>query len=169
MHQAKTNQLIRKYEAQTPNTLEKPQLFLVLLSVPSESLNFIWSLSPGQQRSLRGSPFLPVIANNQRSPLEDRLNNQERTIAFLLQQAFRIKEDLSACLQGAQGFQKEESLARKLLESHIQTITSIVKKLNQNIEAFPSDFWRCFRIMSPGGQFSGKGFGECTSGKFKHL
>ncbi|XP_040584992.1 protein FAM81B isoform X1 [Mesocricetus auratus] len=82
----------------------------------------------------RASPFLPVIPNNQTSPLEDKLNNQERTIAFLLEQAFRIKEDISTCLQGAQGFRKEESLARKLLESHIQTITSIVKKLNQNIE-----------------------------------
>ncbi|XP_027257681.2 protein FAM81B isoform X2 [Cricetulus griseus] len=82
----------------------------------------------------KGSPFLPVIPNNQTCPLEDRLNNQERTIAFLLEQAFRIKEDICTCLQGAQGFRKEESLARKLLESHIQTITSIVKKLNQNIE-----------------------------------
>ncbi|XP_012577318.1 PREDICTED: protein FAM81B isoform X2 [Condylura cristata] len=82
----------------------------------------------------RGQTFLPVIPNTQRSQLEDRLNNQERTIAFLLEQAFRIKEDISACLQGAHGFRKEESLARKLLESHIQTITSIVKKLSQNIE-----------------------------------
>ncbi|XP_049723988.1 protein FAM81B [Elephas maximus indicus] len=82
----------------------------------------------------KGHSFLPVIPNTQRSQLEDRLNNQERTIAFLLEQAFRIKEDISACLQGTHGFQKEESLARKLLESHIQTITSIVKKLNQNIE-----------------------------------
>ncbi|XP_037347250.2 protein FAM81B-like, partial [Talpa occidentalis] len=81
-----------------------------------------------------GQSFLPIIPNTQRSQLEDRLNNQERTIAFLLEQAFRIKEDISACLQGAQGFRKEESLARKLLESHIQTITSIVKKLSQNIE-----------------------------------
>ncbi|XP_058389448.1 protein FAM81B [Diceros bicornis minor] len=79
-------------------------------------------------------PFLPAIPNPPRSQLEDRLNNQERTIAFLLEQAFRIKEDISACLQGTHGFRKEESLARKLLESHIQTITSIVKKLNQNIE-----------------------------------
>ncbi|XP_013368528.1 PREDICTED: protein FAM81B isoform X2 [Chinchilla lanigera] len=82
----------------------------------------------------KGRPFLPVIAKPQTNQLEDRLNLQERTIAFLLDQAFRIKEDISDCLQGAQGFQKEESLARKLLESHIQTITSIVKKLSQNIE-----------------------------------
>ncbi|XP_031216232.1 protein FAM81B isoform X3 [Mastomys coucha] len=82
----------------------------------------------------KGCPFLPVMPSNQTSQLEDRLNNQERTVAFLLEQAFRIKEDISACLQGSQGFRKEESLARKLLESHIQTITSIVKKLSQNIE-----------------------------------
>lgn len=78
--------------------------------------------------------FLPVIPNTQRSELDTRLNSQERTIAFLLEQAFHIKEDISACLQGTHGFQKEESLARKLLENHIQTITSIVKKLSQNIE-----------------------------------
>ncbi|XP_048187266.1 protein FAM81B [Perognathus longimembris pacificus] len=82
----------------------------------------------------KGPSFLPVIQNTQTSQLEDRLNNQERTIAFLLEQAFRIKEDISDCLQGTHGFRKEESLARKLLESHIQTITSIVKKLSQNIE-----------------------------------
>uniref|UniRef100_A0A673SZY0 Family with sequence similarity 81 member B n=2 Tax=Suricata suricatta TaxID=37032 RepID=A0A673SZY0_SURSU len=82
----------------------------------------------------KGHAFLPAIPNAQRSQLEDRLNTQERTITFLLEQAFRIKEDISACLQGSQGFQKEELLARKLLESHIQTITSIVKKLSQNIE-----------------------------------
>ncbi|KAI4570117.1 hypothetical protein MJT46_007411 [Ovis ammon polii x Ovis aries] len=82
----------------------------------------------------KGHSFLPAIPNTQRSQLEDRLNNQDRTIAFLLEQAFRIKEDISACLQGTHGFRKEESLARKLLENHIQTITSIVKKLSQNIE-----------------------------------
>ncbi|XP_033034992.1 protein FAM81B isoform X1 [Trachypithecus francoisi] len=82
----------------------------------------------------KSHPFLPIIPNTQRGQLEDRLNNQERTIAFLLEQAFRIKEDISACLQGTHGFRKEESLARKLLESHIQTITSIVRKLSQNIE-----------------------------------
>uniref|UniRef100_A0A671ED14 Family with sequence similarity 81 member B n=3 Tax=Rhinolophus ferrumequinum TaxID=59479 RepID=A0A671ED14_RHIFE len=78
--------------------------------------------------------FLPVIPNTQRSQLDTRLNSQERTIAFLLEQAFHIKEDISACLQGTHGFQKEELLARKLLENHIQTITIIVKKLSQNIE-----------------------------------
>uniref|UniRef100_A0A8C3YRT4 Family with sequence similarity 81 member B n=1 Tax=Catagonus wagneri TaxID=51154 RepID=A0A8C3YRT4_9CETA len=82
----------------------------------------------------KGHSFLPAIPNTQRSQLENRLNNQERTIAFLLEQAFRIKEDISACLQGTHGFRKEESYARKLLENHIQTVTSIVKKLSQNIE-----------------------------------
>ncbi|XP_016015275.2 protein FAM81B [Rousettus aegyptiacus] len=82
----------------------------------------------------KGHSFLPDIPNTQKNQLEDRLSSQERTIAFLLEQAFRIKEDISACLQGTHGFRKEESLARRLLENHIQTITSIVKKLSQNIE-----------------------------------
>ncbi|KAK1345116.1 hypothetical protein QTO34_013823 [Cnephaeus nilssonii] len=82
----------------------------------------------------KGHSFLPAIPNTQRSQIEDKLHSQECTIAFLLEQAFRIKEDISACLQGTQGFRKEELLARKLLENHIQTITSIVKNLSQNIE-----------------------------------
>lgn len=85
------------------------------------------------------------MPSNQTSQLEDRLSHQERTVAFLLEQAFRIKEDISVCLHGSQGFRKEESLARKLLESHIQTITSIVKKLNQNIEVH---LFLCFAITT---------------------
>ncbi|XP_057353497.1 protein FAM81B-like [Manis pentadactyla] len=82
----------------------------------------------------KGQCFLPVIPNTQRSQPAERLKSQERTIAFLLERAFRIKADIAACLQATHGFRKEESLARKLLENHIQTITSIVKKLSQNIE-----------------------------------
>ncbi|KAK2508927.1 hypothetical protein MC885_014812, partial [Smutsia gigantea] len=82
----------------------------------------------------KGQSFLPVIPNTQRSQPGERLNSQERTIAFLLERAFRIKADIAACLQATHGFRKEESLARRLLENHIQTITSIVKKLSQNIE-----------------------------------
>ncbi|XP_007663049.3 protein FAM81B isoform X1 [Ornithorhynchus anatinus] len=78
--------------------------------------------------------FLPAIPINRSHQLEVRLSNQERTIAVLLEQAFRIKEDITSCLRGSQGFHREESLTRKLLENHIQTITSIVKKLNQNME-----------------------------------
>ncbi|XP_054982625.1 protein FAM81B [Sorex araneus] len=82
----------------------------------------------------RDEHFLPDIQNNDRSHFHSRLNNQERTITFLLEQAFHIKEELSACLQGTKGYKAEESLARKLLENHIHTITAIVKKLSQNIE-----------------------------------
>ncbi|CAK7295144.1 Protein FAM81B [Vulpes lagopus] len=88
-------------------------------------------LSPATMSTKNSTDLVEYV---DKSHLEDRLNNQERTIAFLLEQAFRIKEDISACLQGTHGFRKEESLARKLLENHIQTITSIVKKLSQNIE-----------------------------------
>ncbi|NXK72799.1 FA81B protein, partial [Amazona guildingii] len=66
--------------------------------------------------------------------LEQRLSSQERTMAFLLHQAFQIKDDIIAYLQGGQGYQHGETAARQLLENHIQTITSIVKKLSQDIE-----------------------------------
>ncbi|KFZ64634.1 Protein FAM81B, partial [Antrostomus carolinensis] len=62
------------------------------------------------------------------------LSSQERTTAFLLHQAFQIKDDLISYLQGSKGYQHGESSARRLLENHIQTITSIVKKLSQDIE-----------------------------------
>ncbi|XP_020862881.1 protein FAM81B isoform X2 [Phascolarctos cinereus] len=82
----------------------------------------------------KDQPFLPAIPGNPRYSIEERLASQERTTTVLLEQAFRIKEEISSCLQGSHGFQKEESMARQLLENHIQTITSIVKKLNQNIQ-----------------------------------
>ncbi|KAK2515923.1 Fam81b [Columba livia] len=66
--------------------------------------------------------------------LEERLSSQERTTAFLLHQAFRIKDDIVSFLQGTKGYQHGETAARRLLENHIQTITSIVKKLSQDIE-----------------------------------
>ncbi|KAM4638763.1 protein FAM81B [Amazona ochrocephala] len=66
--------------------------------------------------------------------LEQRLSSQERTMAFLLHQAFQIKDDIIAYLQGGKGYQHGETAARQLLENHIQTITSIVKKLSQDIE-----------------------------------
>ncbi|KAM9095185.1 protein FAM81B isoform X1 [Sarcophilus harrisii] len=86
------------------------------------------------QYAPKNQPFLPALPGNLRYPVEEQLSSQERTIAVLLEQAFRIKEEISSCLQGSHGFQREESMARQLLENHIQTITSIVKKLNQNIQ-----------------------------------
>nr|XP_060617786.1 protein FAM81B [Anolis sagrei ordinatus] len=82
-------------------------------------------------------PFLPAIPNVSGSrvdALEDRLSNQERTTTVLLDQAFRIKDGIVSYLQGNKGFQQGESTARQLLENHIQTITSIVKKLSHDIE-----------------------------------
>uniref|UniRef100_A0A8D0GDW5 Protein FAM81B n=1 Tax=Sphenodon punctatus TaxID=8508 RepID=A0A8D0GDW5_SPHPU len=62
------------------------------------------------------------------------LSSQERTTAVLLDQAFRIKDDIVSYLQGSHGYQQGETVARRLLESNIQTITSIVKKLSHDIE-----------------------------------
>ncbi|XP_034955615.1 protein FAM81B [Zootoca vivipara] len=85
----------------------------------------------------QSQPFLPTIPHVSGSrvhSLEDRLSNQERTTAVLLDQAFRIKDGLVSYLHGNKGIQQGETAARQLLENHIQTITSIVKKLSHDIE-----------------------------------
>ncbi|XP_026569844.1 protein FAM81B [Pseudonaja textilis] len=82
-------------------------------------------------------PFLPAIPNvsgSRVNSLEDRLSNQERTTAVLLDQAFRIKDGIVSYLQGNKNFQQGEAAAHQLLENHIQTITSVVKKLSHDIE-----------------------------------
>uniref|UniRef100_A0A8C8S911 Family with sequence similarity 81 member B n=1 Tax=Pelusios castaneus TaxID=367368 RepID=A0A8C8S911_9SAUR len=79
-------------------------------------------------------PAIPMIPGNRVNLLENRLSSQERTTAVLLDQAFRIKDDIVSYLQGNKGHQQGEATARQLLENHIQTITSIVKKLSHDIE-----------------------------------
>ncbi|KFV96674.1 Protein FAM81B, partial [Fulmarus glacialis] len=59
---------------------------------------------------------------------------KRRTMDFLLHQAFRMKDDIVSYLQGSKGYQHGATAAQRLLENHIQTITSIVKKLSQDIE-----------------------------------
>ncbi|XP_056276019.1 protein FAM81A [Pseudoliparis swirei] len=59
---------------------------------------------------------------------EGGLRSQERTLAALLDQASRIQRDVAAGLQ-------VEALPRKLLESHILTMTHIVKQLSTDIQA----------------------------------
>ncbi|XP_035514945.1 protein FAM81B [Morone saxatilis] len=63
------------------------------------------------------------------------LSSQEKTLAVLLEQAFRIKEEVAAGLQSTQGSIQVEALSRKLLENHILTITRIVKQLSMDIQA----------------------------------
>ncbi|XP_029859869.1 protein FAM81B [Aquila chrysaetos chrysaetos] len=82
----------------------------------------------------RRDPSPPPRPRDRACLLEERLYSQERTTAFLLHQAFRIKDDVISYLQGSKGYQHGERAARQLLENHIQTITSIVKKLSQDIE-----------------------------------
>ncbi|NXE79075.1 FA81B protein, partial [Cochlearius cochlearius] len=82
----------------------------------------------------RRDPSPPPCPGERARLLEERLSSQERTTAFLLHQAFQIKDDIISYLQGSKGSQHGATAARQLLENHIQTITSIVKKLSQDIE-----------------------------------
>lgn len=66
--------------------------------------------------------------------LEGRLRGQDRPLAVLLEQALRIKEEVTAGLQSSHGSVQIEALSRKLLENHILTITRIVKQLSMGIQ-----------------------------------
>ncbi|XP_061478462.1 protein FAM81B [Rhineura floridana] len=89
---------------------------------------------PDKGQSQSFLPAIPHVSGSRVNSLEDRLSSQERTTAVLLDQAFRIKDGIVSYLQGNKGFYQGETKARQLLENHIQTITSIVKKLSHDIE-----------------------------------
>ncbi|XP_055646969.1 protein FAM81B [Falco peregrinus] len=91
-------------------------------------------VTPGFFGVHRKDPSPPPCPGDRACQLEERLSSQERTTAFLLHQTFRIKDNIVSCLQGSKGYQHGETAARQLLENHVQTITSIVKKLSQDIE-----------------------------------
>ncbi|KAM4616823.1 protein FAM81B [Polymixia lowei] len=69
---------------------------------------------------------------------EGRVSSQERTLAALLDQAVRIKEEVTASLQSAQGSVQVEALSRRLMENHVRTITRIVKRLGADVQALES-------------------------------
>lgn len=74
--------------------------------------------------------------------LEGGLGSQERTLAVLLEQAFAIKEEVAAGLQSTKGSVQVEALSRKLLESHILTVTHIVKQLSRDIQVYENKLGR---------------------------
>ncbi|NXT56781.1 FA81B protein, partial [Pluvianellus socialis] len=86
----------------------------------------------------RRDPSPPPRPGDRARLLEERLSSQERTTALLLRQAFQIKDDIVSYLQGRSDYQHGEAAARRLLENHLQTITSILKKLSQDIEVLES-------------------------------
>ncbi|XP_072922388.1 protein FAM81B isoform X1 [Hemitrygon akajei] len=77
---------------------------------------------------------MPLVSRSHLQSMDDRISNQERTTATLLEQAFRIKEDISTYLRGNHGNNTLERISHQLLESHIQVITSILKQLSTDIE-----------------------------------
>ncbi|XP_075449389.1 protein FAM81B isoform X2 [Ascaphus truei] len=62
------------------------------------------------------------------------MSNQERTTTILLDQAFKIKENVVSTLRGNRGNQWD-AMAQRLLENHMHTVTQIVKQLSRDIEA----------------------------------
>lgn len=112
------------------------QLRAIIFSIPLTHCHFFTSCGYSWNRNQGQSflPAIPTVSGSRVNSLEDRLSNQERTTAVLLDQAFRIKDGIVSYLQGNKGIQQGERVAHQLLENHIQTITSIVKKLSHDIE-----------------------------------
>ncbi|XP_067885817.1 protein FAM81B [Heterodontus francisci] len=77
---------------------------------------------------------IPVVPKSHLQIMDDRISNQERTTATLLERAFQIKEDIITYLRLNQCNCPGERVSRQLLENHIQVITSILKRLSTDIE-----------------------------------
>lgn len=103
---------------------------------PCNSLGFLSMVAttPGVFAVRRRDPSPAPGPGDKAHLLEGWLSSQERTTAFLLHQAFRIKNDIVSYLQETTGFQHRETAARQLLQNHIQTIIGIVEKLSQDIQ-----------------------------------
>ncbi|XP_053151893.1 protein FAM81B isoform X1 [Hemicordylus capensis] len=121
----------KRSTAALPRSLHSDKTLQIKMST-EDTTEVVKYLDKSQGQSFL--PAIPNIAGSRVNYLEDRISNQERTTAVLLDQAFRIKDDIVSHLQGNKGFQQGEFVARQLLENHIQTITSIVKKLSHDIE-----------------------------------
>ncbi|CAH2297043.1 Hypothetical predicted protein [Pelobates cultripes] len=108
----------------------------------------------------RGQSFLPAIPTARVEVIEDRIFNQEKTTTILLDQAFKIKDDVSK-LRGMRG-QQWDTMAQRFLENHMQTVTEIVKQLSRDIEALEN------QIRSRDNVSSGTSFAVQSLDK-KHL
>ena len=71
--------------------------------------------------------------------LEDRLTYQERTTRSMVERALMAKEDIIDSLNMAQVNWQGEKKARALLQEHIRTITSVVKRLSREIEVLEEE------------------------------
>ncbi|KAM3940702.1 protein FAM81B [Leptodactylus fuscus] len=99
----------------------------------------------------RAQSFLPAIPGHRVDSLEDRLSNQEKTTTILLDQAFKIKEDVSM-LRGNRG-QHWDLMAQRLLENHMQTVIQIIKQLSKDIEVLENEI-RTRDTVSTGTSFA---------------
>ena len=87
---------------------------------------------------------------NRIDSLEGRLSQQEKTTRSLVERAMKVKEDVVESLSFAQMNWQSERKARDLLQEHIKTITSVVKRLSREIEVLEGE------IRSRYNQFDGQ-------------
>ncbi|KAK7933133.1 hypothetical protein WMY93_004029 [Mugilogobius chulae] len=65
---------------------------------------------------------------------EDRVSSGNKTLAVLLEQAFRIKEEVSSSLQKSERCAQAQAVSSTQLQNHILTITRIVQQLSDSIQ-----------------------------------
>lgn len=75
-----------------------------------------------------------------RDVTEGHLSWPETKLAVLLEQAFRIGEELALDLRSIQGSSQVEAVSQKLLENHVVTMTHIVKQLSHDTKVYTR--WR---------------------------
>ena len=103
-----------------------------------------------------GTSLPALVSNNtderlsRMENLEDRLALQEKTTRSLVEKALTAKEDVIESLSFAQMSWQGEKKARTLLQEHIRTITTVVKRLSKEIESLQSE------IRSRQSQFEGQ-------------
>ena len=90
-----------------------------------------------------GTSLPALVSTDERSSrmdvLEDRLSYQEKTTRVLVDRALKAKEDIIESLSIAQMSWHGEKKARTLLQEHIRTITTAVKRLSKEIEFLESE------------------------------
>uniref|UniRef100_A0A3Q3FV60 Family with sequence similarity 81 member B n=1 Tax=Labrus bergylta TaxID=56723 RepID=A0A3Q3FV60_9LABR len=115
------------------SSVKEINLTLFTAQIPLLPKSILMSFLASQTQSLL---FLFLFSSCFRSDvLAGGLSGQEMTLAVLLEQAFRIKEEVAAGLQSARGSLQMEAMSCRLLENHILTVTRIVKHLSKDIQA----------------------------------
>ena len=90
---------------------------------------------------MRGNPLGRMDA------LELRLDVQEQATGQLLDRSIKIKQDLLENMNFTQESWQEEKDARETLQTHVKTITNVVKQLSKDVQVRCSTCVRRVKLL----------------------